>query len=183
MDRLLDGGHRLLEGMRECLEKAKDRLVKAQQGFQLAQAELGSATAEYNIWNSAINLAVRDEEKRLAESREKQIPMNLPDLQTAIDVEESADSTADDVTEAIQSAAVTNKTQKVRDILRAHESGITAGGIWEEVKDHISSRAYLYAILKRLRDNDEACMRRGKYLPKTKSFEVKAAGTEAITVQ
>jgi hypothetical protein len=176
---------RLLDGMRECLEKAKDRLVKAQQGFQMAQTELQAATAEYGIWNAAINLALRDEEKRLEESREKQIPMNLPDLRTTSDEEEPADVTAEDgpAQSVVESAAPVNKTEKVREILRAHETGITAGGIWEEAKDHISSRAYLYAILKRLRDNDEAFIRRGKYLSKTKSFEVKAAGTEAMTVQ
>jgi hypothetical protein len=167
----------LLDGMRERLEGARERHAKAQQVFQAAQAELQAATAEYGIWNSAIGLLMREEEKRRAESDEKQIPMNLPGIQP-----NSAEGLLANPT-AIESTATINKTERVREILRAHETGLTTGGIWTEVKDHISSRAYLYAILKRLRDNDEVCMRRGKYLFKVKTVESKAEEVEAVTIQ
>ncbi len=175
----------LLEGMKEKLEKAKDRLLIAQQRFQAAQAELQGATAEYGIWNSAISLLVRDEEKRLAESSEKQIPMDLPGLQPSTDGATSEKPVAmdDNLSNDAQAATMINQTEKVREILRAHDTGMTPGGIWEEGHDHISSRAYLYAILKRLRDSEEVLVRRGKYLLKTKPIEVKEAEPRVIVIQ
>jgi hypothetical protein len=172
----------LLDGMKERLEKAKERLTRAQLSFQAAQAEMQTAAGEYSVWNSAISLVIRDEEKRLAESRENQIPMDLPELQTQ---EEEHRAEARDISiPVVASVATVNQTEKVRDIIRAHGTGITTGGIWTEVKDHISNRSYLYPILKRLRDRDEVCVRRGKYLFKTKAEAIKAAtGMEVHTIQ
>lgn len=170
----------LLDGMRERLEKAKIRMASAQQVFQAAQAELQAAMAEFNVWNAAINLEVREDEKRLAESHANQIPMNLPELQPKPTAEETAD---DCLARAVQAAAAINKTEKVREILRAHGNGVTPAGIWTEVKDHLSSRAYLYSVLKRLRDNDEVSIRKGKYQLKPKPIEVHLAETEAVVIQ
>ena len=176
----------LVEGMREKLESAKARLFSAQQRFQAAQSELQAATGEYGIWNSAISLLMREEEKRLAESAEKQIPMDLPGINRAADGEPSDVPTAiaNGLAHPAQSVTMVNQTEKVREILRNHDTGITPAGIWEEGHDLISSRAYLYAILKRLRDSDEVIIRRGKYLLKiNKPIEAKEATTSAITGQ
>ena len=124
---------------------------------------------------------MRDEEKRLAESREKQLPMNLPDLQPAPVVEKTTDDSAS--LQIPQVGAAINKTEKVREILSEHEAGVTPAGIWTEVKDHFSTRAYLYAILKRLRDNDEVSIRRGKYLLKPKPVAMNPAEQEASIFQ
>ena len=167
----------LLEGMKERLEIARTRLQKAQQTFQAAQAELQAATGEYTTWNSAISLLMREEEKRAAEANEKQIPMDLPDLKpTSNDAPTAKPSDADDaLLQRAQESTLVNQTEKVREILRAHNSGLTPAGIWEEGRHDISSRAYLYAILKRLRDSDEVVFRRGKYQFKSKPIAINGA--------
>jgi hypothetical protein len=170
----------LLDGMRERLEKAKARLAKAQLGFQAAQAEMQAAAGECSIWNSALSLVMRDEEKRLAESHEKQIPMNLPELQPTPSAEKATENGGP--LQAAQAGAAINKTEKVREVLREHETGITPAGIWTEVQDHFSGRPYLYAVLKRLRDNDEVSIRRGKYQLKPKPVVMNLAETEATVI-
>jgi hypothetical protein len=170
----------LLDGMRERFEKAKARMASAKQAFQVAQTELQAAMEECNIWNSAINLEVREEDKRLAESQEKQISIDLPEFRTQPKAENATEAVCS--SGASNAVASVNKTEKVREVLRAHGSGIAPSGLWTEVKEHMSSRAYLYSILKRLRDNDEVLMRRGKYLLKPKLVDVKAE-TEVTLLQ
>ena len=172
----------LLDAMKERFEKAKARMASAQQAFQAAQAELQSAMAECNVWSAAINLEMREDEKRLAESREKQIPIDLPEF-----LQSSGQDPLilnDCVRESIQAITTINKTEKVREILRAHETGVTPAGLWTEVKDQFSSRAYLYSVIKRLRDNEEVSVRRGKYQLKPKPVEMNAAAeTEGVLIQ
>lgn len=182
----MDSVTSLLEGMKEKLEKAKSRLANAQQAFQVAQAELQFATAEFGIWTSALNLATRDEEKRVAESKAKQIPMDLPGIQAAPSEASSEEfgGAEQSLLRAIESSAeITNQTERVRAILRAHNTGMTPGNIWDKGRDHISSRAYLYAILKRLRDSDEVLLRRGKYSLKVKSIEVREGAAKEVVIQ
>jgi len=171
----------VLDGLKERLDAAKARLAAAQQQYQLAGVELQSATNECNIWTSAVSLETRTEEKRLSEAKEKQIPMNLPELpqQSGEEVTETQSGSFD----ATQPVSVVNKTQKVRETLRAHASGINPSGLWTELKDHISSRAYLYSILKRLRDNDEVFIRKGKYILKPKAIEIKREETGQLVIQ
>ena len=56
-----------------------------------------------------------------------------------------------------------NKTQAVRDLLRQHPTGMTPVEIWKQLETKMSNRAYLYSVLKRLRDKGDARERRGKY--------------------
>jgi len=59
-----------------------------------------------------------------------------------------------------------NKTDMVRELLRQHPAGITPTDLWKQVKTRMTHRAYLYSILKRLKDKDEVMVRRGKYIAK-----------------
>ncbi len=50
----------------------------------------------------------------------------------------------------------------IRSVLRQHPNGITPAEIWREVKDNVG-RAYVYSVLKRLKDRKQVTERRGKY--------------------
>jgi hypothetical protein len=56
-----------------------------------------------------------------------------------------------------------NQTEAVRELLRRHPGGMTPSDIWREVSGQFKYRAYLYSVLKRLRDREEVVMRRKKY--------------------
>jgi hypothetical protein len=61
---------------------------------------------------------------------------------------------------------------------------MTPADLWKAHKEEISSRPYLYSILKRMRDKDEVALRRGKYVLKPKPSEVRPeAVTEVQTIQ
>jgi hypothetical protein len=127
-----------------------------------------------------LGLETREEEKRLSKAMENQLPMDLPDLAEAPKGENPPEEAH---LEPATPTVATNKTQKVREILAEHSGGIAPAGIWTEVKDNIASRAYLYAILKRLRDNDEVSIRKGKYVLKPKPIAMNSAETEGIILQ
>lgn len=171
----------MLDILRERLDDARSRLALAQQKYQAAGIELQQVTNECNIWNSAVALETREEEKRLAKASENQIPMDLPGIAEAPKRENPPPE--ENHLEAASTAAPANKTQKVREILAEHATGITPSEIWIEVKDYVSSRAYLYAILKRLRDNDEVSIRRGRYLLKPKPIQLNRAESEGLVIQ
>lgn len=171
----------MLDTLRERLEDARSRLVLASQEYQAAGAKLQQVQTECNIWTAAVTLETREEEKRLAKASEDQIPMDLPDFMGAPNSENL--SPPETHPEAAASPAVVNKTQKVRDILAEHAAGIAPAEIWMEVKDYVSSRAYLYAILKRLRDNDEVSIRRGRYSLKPKPVQMNIEEAGRVVVQ
>lgn len=152
----------VLGSLKERLETAKVRLAAAQQRYQAAGVELQAATNDYNIWNAAVTIEMREEERRLAEAQEKQLPMNLPDLAQRPNA--TIVPSEGDQAEPSSTPEAANKTELVREMLRLHPTGITVSGLWTEIGDRISSRAYLYSILKRLRDRDEVFTRRKRYL-------------------
>ena len=169
----------LFEGMLERLEKSKERLANAHRLMQAAQAEFQAASSEHTVWNSAIGLLAREEERLRTESNQKQIPMDLPGLEqvAAQPAPQQPIQSTESRIPVVQSAVVANKTEKVREVLRANEHGLSTGSIWLLVRDYFTSRAYLYAVLKRLRDSDEVCVRRGKYVLKAKPDGIKG-GTQ-----
>jgi len=61
-------------------------------------------------------------------------------------------------------ASDVNKTELVRELLAQHPEGMTPGEVWTVLKNQIP-RAYVYSILKRLKDADEVIYqrRRKKY--------------------
>ena len=160
----------VLDELKERLDSAKARLTLAQQGHQAATVELNAAAAEHNIWNAAVQIEMREEAKQLAAAQQNQIPMPLPTptserLQPAQN--DNAETEMDSHTEPV------NKTELVREQLRTHPMGMTTGDLWKALREPLSNRAYMYSILKRLRDKDEIGLKRGKYLLKTASVEVK----------
>lgn len=163
----------VLESLKERLDAAKARLLTAQQQHQATTVELQSATNEHNIWHNAVAIETREEEKRQAEQQKQQmvLPQVVPDSITITLTDDDHLSSASDTG---------NKTELVRDILRKHATGITPGGLWIEVRDKISSRPYLYSILKRLRDKEEVSIRRGKYVLRPKMADVKSEGEQML---
>ena len=176
----------VLEGLKERFEVAKARLTAAQKRNAETVAELAAATTEHNIWYHAVNLETKEQERLAAEANKKQMP--LPEILiqprpiTAREANTSGPSESQ--TDSTVSQESPKQTEIVRDALRLHPTGMTPADIWEKHKKEISSRPYLYSILKRLRDKDEVALRRGKYIFKPKPVEPKTgAGMEVHTIQ
>ena len=58
--------------------------------------------------------------------------------------------------------------------------GMTTGDLWKTLREPISNRAYLYSILKRLRDNEEIALKRGKYLIRENPAEGKESQSTLV---
>lgn len=168
-----------LDMMKDYIEKARARVAAAEQAHRMAIAELQAANSDLVVWNNAYTLAVKEREKWKVDSRQTELPMEMPKVEPA---PEAANVNPEQ--EQPQTAQTSiNKTAKVREILGEHATGITPGQLWIEVKDFQVSRPYLYSVLKRLRDNDEVAQRRGgKYVLKQTPVEVKPDEMEGTTV-
>lgn len=142
-----------LETLKLRLQDAQKRLQTAQQSLQKAQNEFNVAAQEANSWNIAV----------AAETRK----VNLAN--TVLVTSSPNDGAPAQI--ANQPAAPppptvkpeTNKTELVRVCLQQHPNGVTPGDLWEQLKSQLGQRAYLYSVLKRLKDKDEIQERRGKY--------------------
>lgn len=178
----------VLEELKGRLEAAQKRLATAQQRFQAAQVELQAAQGDCNVWGAAVLIETREDAARAAAANENQLPMPLsvqhpqPQQKSPIVPISASGSYLELQPECPTSPDTTNKTDLVRDLLRQHASGMTPADLWESAKGQISSRAYLYAILKRLRDRDEVTQRRKKYVLKFKPLEAKSE-SDPLTVQ
>ncbi len=170
----------ILDDLKARLDEARSRLILVSQRHQAIGLELQQATNECNIWTAAVALETREEEKRLARANENQIRMDLPDLAEAPKVPPGPEESH---SEASTPATPVNKTLRVREILRSHATGMTPSELWTVVRDEVSSRAYLYAILKRLRDNDEVSIRRGKYFIKAKPVQMNMEEVDRVVIQ
>jgi hypothetical protein len=144
----------LEEHMSQFLEELKARLAEvlkrlqiAQQKSQIAQAELGAVTQEYN----SLQYLASVEAARIQQSAGTPITVNVSSRIAQ---------------PALPQASETNKTETIRELLRQHPTGMMPTEIWKEVKGQMTHRAYLYSILKRLKDKDEVTVRRGKYFAK-----------------
>jgi len=140
------------------LQDAQRRLQAAQQDSQAAQAKLNAVAQEFNSLQFLVN-AETAKQSQSAGSATPPTPVT-PSAQTTLS----------------QSPEL-NKTDLIRGLLRDHPAGMTPTEIWRLVKGQITHRAYLYSVLKRLKDRDEVSVRRGKYVPKimTKNEEDKVA--------
>lgn len=136
--------------MSEFLESLKKGLQESQAKFQAAQLKMNAFQAEFQ-----------------AAAQEFQAWQTLVRLETA---KEQGQSLAGVNTAAIPST-IGNKTEAVRELLRQHPAGMTPSDIWKELQLQFSTRAYLYSVLKRLRDRGDARERRGKYYLNPKSEE------------
>jgi hypothetical protein len=135
-----------LETLKSRLQDSQKRMLAAQQKLAVAQAEFNSAAQETNSWNVAV----------MTETRK---------MQQDAAAEEPATAMGPSATEASQAATIApapdiNKTELVRGVLRQHPSGVTPHEIAKELKMQVD-KAYVYSILKRLKDKDEVVKRRG----------------------
>lgn len=136
-----------LEELKTRMAEALKSLQAAQQKSAIAQAELQAVTQEYNSLAHLANV----ETARIQQSTGA--PINVT-VSSRI------------AQPALPQGSDTNKTETIRELLRQHPTGMTPTDIWKEVKDQMAHRPYLYSILKRLKDKDEVCVRRGKYVMK-----------------
>lgn len=154
----------ILEELKARLVAAQKRQQEAQQRFTAAQTELQAATGEFNIWHTAFNLENREESLRVSVEAEDQLPTEAAKAHAPIESETHLDETTEPI----------NKTELVREMLRQHPTGMDTIALWKGFKEQApgTSRAYFYSVLKRLRDRDFVCVRRGKYVLKAKPQEV-----------
>jgi uncharacterized protein YdiU (UPF0061 family) len=178
----------LLEELRNRHHDAQVKLQEAQQAFQAAQAAHATAQAnfqkaqqalaiaqqQFHGWSTAYSAVMAEEtaRKQATEQEQLQLPNTIQPNPPAAPAAQ---------TEQIQLGEQTSKTDAIRDLLRHNPQGLTPTEIWSHVRDQFKYRAYLYSVLKRLRDREELCVRRGgKYAVRIISQEMK--GGEA-TIQ
>ena len=163
-----------LDELRSKLAAAQARNAAATARFQLAQAELQAAQQDVNVWNHAVVIESREEAARIAalESQPSQLTLESGDIDTEASLEEkaleeAAEAQREEVGEPV------NKTEQVREILRRHPAGIDPATLWRTFNAQFpnTSRAYLYAVLKRLRDKEQVFQKKGKYMLKSKPLE------------
>jgi cell pole-organizing protein PopZ len=156
----------ILEELKARVAAAQARHAAANQKFQATQAELQAAAGEFNIWNNALNIETREEAARAAEAAKDQIPITL---EAAVEEALAPDPVSEQPI-VLEDEEPVNKTNLVRDLLRANPTGLTVATIWTEFHQQApkASRNYLYSVLKRLRDKKQIEQKRGKYMLKAK---------------
>jgi hypothetical protein len=151
--------------------ESQRRMQIAQQKLTAAQAEYQAASQEFGAWNFA--LATENHRAELAKTNgatwiegnhAKQItnqpaepPVEPPPIATKTDTN--------------------NKTELVRTFLQQHPTGVTPSDLWTALKSQLGYRAYVYSVLKRLKDKDEVHERRGKYYFKHRAEEERDPNT------
>lgn len=134
-----------IEELKSRAADALERLQATQKEVQVAQAKLQAVAQEHNSLQFLLH----------SESAKLQQQNNPPDGASPVAVNhQTGDAPTSDL----------NKTDMIRALLQQHPNGMTAPEIWKEIKAQLSHRAYLYSILKRLRDRDEVFLRRKKYV-------------------
>jgi hypothetical protein len=168
-----------LDKLKSDMQEAHARFQTAQQKFNAAQAEsqaaqqrlaaaqaaFGLAAAEFQAHQTLIAMHVRKEQQTATGTTPAAAirvtapatPPALPAGGTAGQNPAASQPTTDD------NKSDGNKTQAVRDLLRQHPAGMTPDEIWKALETKVSNRAYLYSVLKRLRDKGDARAKRGKY--------------------
>ena len=158
----------ILEELKARQAQALARQAAAQAAWQAAQVEMNAANAELGIWNSAVAIETREEAARAAAAAKDQIPMGLQaNMEAAMEPESPQ---AELEPEPEEESEQFNKTEYVRDLLRANPGGLTIATIWTAFHQQApkASRNYLYSVLKRLRDKKQVEQKRGKYMFKAK---------------
>jgi hypothetical protein len=143
-----------METLKTRQQDAHKRMAAAQQKLTVAQAEYQTAAQEFNSWNYALATEMRKAQQEAAAAQTaQQKPAIGPPAPTATE----PTATASPVTNAPE----INKTELVRDVLRRSPNGITPSDIWKQLKAQVGDHAYIYSVLKRLKDRDEITRRRG----------------------
>jgi hypothetical protein len=149
-----------LEHIRARMDDAAKRMQIAAQNLQRAQQEHQAATHEYTTWQAAHaieqkKLAVEQAQEQARPNAQPQTSNPLvpsPEQKVSPGIAESPNAGTQDV----------NKTEAIRELLRKHSTGMTPAEIWAALKEQVD-RAYVYAVLKRLKDRKQITARRGKY--------------------
>jgi len=160
------------------LDTLKQRWVEAHQRQKESGEALAALQAKHAInlqenthWQKAYEMEKIREEQVEAAAKSDQIPL----------IATSAESILPETTITEVSKAEVNKTDLVLDLLRQHPSGMWPGDIWAVVHAEIKGRAYLYSILKRLKDREQVRARNGKYFIRVPSKPEEAK--PQVTVQ
>ena len=142
------------------LDTLKQRWVDAHQRQKESGEALVALQAKHAVnlqenlhWQKAYEMEKLREEQAEASAKSDQIPL----------IATATESIPPDTTITEGSKAEVNKTELVLDLLRQHPSGMWPGDIWTVVHAEFKGRAYLYSILKRLKDREQVRVRNGKY--------------------
>lgn len=147
----------LIEELSLRVADAREKVAETSQHLQQAQQAAMNAQQQYNIWNGALQTILKEQAAASAVANEKQLPLpGTPSEATA-----ATSSTGDN--EQPHTEESPNKTEIIRELVRQHPMGISASEIWRQTGGQLKHRAYLYNVLKRLRDRDEITLRRNKY--------------------
>lgn len=159
----------ILEELKLRLAEAQKRLAETTQAFQTAQQSQQAAQMEFNIWTGAVQAELRKEQLLNEAAKQNQLPLPNAKLEPVEPVKAEQQVALAERLEAarnragLDSSEPVNQTETVRELLRRHPGGMTPTDIWREVGGQFKYRAYLYSVLKRLRDRDEVVKRRNKY--------------------
>jgi hypothetical protein len=147
--------------MSEFLETLKSRWQDAQKRLQVAQANMQKAQAEFQAvaqetasWQNAIHVETRKEQQSAGTQG------------TPLQIEASAPPPFIPAPSGMNEPNRITKTESVRQVLSRHPNGIEPAEMWKALHGQITNRAYMYSVLKRLKDKGEATERRGKYFVK-----------------
>jgi len=161
------------------LAQCQNELQAAQQRFNVANAEHQTAMQEFQAFNTLTNLEARKEQQAVAATAAGSNGASSATLVLRPGAEQPKSVPISTINESTYTsnvaASVTggqlssnnkaegNKTEVVRDFLRQHSTGVTPSEIWKELESQMSGRAYLYSVLKRLKDRGDVREKRGKY--------------------
>lgn len=149
-----------LERLKSDLADSQKRLTEVQQKMQSFQNVFQSAHADVQSYLRIIDAVTRRE----AEA-EQQANNSGPGIQTGLEVVSAIASVVVAAGKVLERPEAKpediNKTDLIRDAIRQHP-GASPADLWDSVKEQVS-RAYLYSVLKRLKENEEVIVRRKKY--------------------
>ena len=161
--------------MSQFLETLKARMADAQQRLQVsqntlvkAQAEHNAVMAEFSSWQNAVSVETRKEQGLTGLPPNPPVnPLaNRPQTHVVFRTQPMVQPVPDAASVAVPESASgveVNKTDLIREVLRQHPNGMSPADVWKQVKQHQISRAYVYSVLKRLKDRKQASERRRKY--------------------
>jgi hypothetical protein len=147
------------------LEDAQKRYAEATQHLQSAQAHHVAIGQEVGSLQFLYQKELRKEQGNASPAQPQGADVITAHVSTTI---QSAGRGALLPENAVPERAEVNKTEIVREILQQHPNGMTPTDLWKSLSGQITYRAYLYSILKRLKDKGDVFQKRGskKYFPK-----------------
>lgn len=146
-----------LDTLRSRVTESQSRLNSAKKRLEAAQAEYELALQESTSWQNAVQAET---------TRTQPLASNFPIPSSPNEPSGIIRASRTDVT------AEHNKTEMVRILISQHPTGMTPTELWKELSGKFAHRAYLYSILKRLKDKEEVMERRGRYVSKVSSKPV-----------